>query len=364
MNDSIRNTENSVATADVRSDGRRSTTPERDRNFVYENETAVQEDVGSQQSHQDVRLRQFQEGSILSTQLGESGIPARRKLVGDWLCEADLAFVFARRGLGKTWFSIALACAIAAKNQLGPWSVHSNLPVLYIDGEMPSETICQRIAGLGASDNLTVLNHEVLFHKTGAVLNLTDPVSQAAMTRLCLKNGFKVLVLDNLSCLFSGVKENDADAWEAVLPWLLELRRNRIAVVIVAHSGRDGKSMRGTSRREDAAFSVIRLEDPQETGELRNGACFLMRFTKDRNSPTEQTVREWFFQMQPNGKVGISHKQADGLEMLLQWVRDGLTSCSEIAEEMGLSKGTVSKMAAKLNDQRRLKINKREYALP
>jgi hypothetical protein len=160
------------------------------------------------------------------------------------------------------------------------------------------------------------------------------------------------------------VKENDADSWEAVLPWLLELRRHRIAVLIVAHSGRDGKNMRGTSRREDAAFSVIRLDDPQETGELRNGARFLMRFTKDRNSSAEQAVREWVFQTQPNGDVEISAKQADGIDMVLQWVRDGLTSCSEIAEDMGLSKGAVSKMATKLAELGRLKTKGRQYALP
>ena len=310
------------------------------------------------------RLQLLEAGSIPSTRLSEVALPPRARVVGDWFCEANLAFVFARRGLGKTWFSLALACAVASKPRIGPWPVHVNLPVLYIDGEMPCETLRQRITGLGASDALEVLNHEMLFHETGAVLNLTDPAWQAAVTRYCLNSGFKLLVLDNLSCLFSGVKENDADAWEAVLPWLLELRRHRIAVLIVAHSGRDGKNMRGTSRREDAAFSVIRLDDPQETGEPRNGAHFLMRFTKDRNSSTEQAVREWVFQTQASGEVEISSKQADGLDMVFRWVEDGLTSCSEIAEEMGLSKGTVSRMAKKLVKAGRLKSNGRQYALP
>jgi hypothetical protein len=111
-------------------------------------------------------------------------------------------------------------------------------------------------------------------------------------------------------------------------------RTNKDAVMIVAHSGRDGKNMRGTSRREDASFSVIRLDDLQETGEPRNGARFLMCFTKDRNSSAEQAVREWVFQTQPNGDVEISSKQTDGIEMVLQWVWNGLNSCSEIAEEM------------------------------
>ena len=70
------------------------------------------------------------------------------------------------------------------------------------------------------------------------------------------------------------------------------------------------------------------------------------------------------FQTQSNGDVEISSKQADGIDMVLQWVRDGLTSCSEIAEEMGLSKGNVSRMAKKLAELGRLKTNGRQYALP
>jgi len=204
----------------------------------------------------------------------------------------------------------------------------------------------------------------VLFHKTGAVLNLTDTVSQDAVTKMCLEKGIRVLVLDNLSCLFSGIQENNADDWEAVLPWLLDLRRHRIAVLIVAHSGRDGKNMRGTSRREDAAFSVIRLDYSQEKGEPQTGARFLLSFTKDRNSSTEQAVMEWGFQTKRDGHVDISTKQVDGLDVVLQWVRDGLTSCSEIAEEIGLSKGAVSRNAKKLIEQGRLKMNGRQYALP
>jgi hypothetical protein len=186
MSDFTQNFDNSAAIAESKPDGRRATTSSQDRNFVYENKPAEKENVASPQSQQEARLKEFREGSILSTQLGKTGIPERKKLVGDWFCEADLSFVFARRGLGKTWFSLGLACAIASKTVFGQWKVHENLPVLYVDGEMPCEIIHERISGLGLSDSLSVLNHEALFHKTGAVLNLTDPVSQEAIKRLCL----------------------------------------------------------------------------------------------------------------------------------------------------------------------------------
>jgi hypothetical protein len=331
---------------------------------VEESLKATKRQLGPMKTRETQIQEQFECSSIRSTQLSEVALPPRRPVVGDWLYEADLLFIFARRGLGKTWLSLALACAIASKNKFGPYPVHTNLPVLYVDGEMPFEIIQRRITALGASDELAVINHEVMFHQTGAALNLTDPLVQSKLTQHCLKNSFKLLVLDNLSCLFSGVKENDADSWEAVLPWLLDLRRKHIAVLIVAHSGRDGKSMRGTSRREDAAFSVIRLDEVPDDGEQRCGARFVMRFTKNRNSATDLGATDWTFQTQTDGSVEISNKQAEGSAVMLQWVRDGLTSCSEIAEEMGLSKGTVSKMGTKLIELGRLKMNGRQYTLP
>ena len=303
-------------------------------------------------------------GAIPYPQLKGVGIPPRRPIIGDWFYESDLGFVFAPRGLGKTWFSLGMGVAVACKAEFGPWKVHDHAPVLYVDGEMPCRSLEQRIEGMEADDDLVILNHESLFHLTGKVLNLTDPKVQAAITRLCLQKGIKVMILDNLSCLFSGMKENDADAWESVLPWLLELRRNRIGVVIVAHSGRNG-NMRGTSRREDAAFFVIRLDEAADKGAiLKEGAKFIARFTKDRNSQTEQPAIEWTFQTGQDGKTTITTKEADGMAVLIEWVRDGLTSATEIAKEMGLSTGQVSKMANRAIEAGRLKKQGRGYALP
>ena len=313
---------------------------------------------------QDSLFEDLLKGAVPFPKLKEVGIPPRRPIVGDWFCESDLAFAYAPRGLGKTWFSLAFGVAITCKAEFGPWKVHDHAPVLYVDGEMPCQSLEERIAGLGGDDDLIVLNHESLFHLTGRVLNLTDPKVQQAITRLCLEKGIKVLVLDNLSCLFSGMKENEADAWEAVLPWLLELRRNRIAVLIVAHSGRNG-NMRGTSRREDAAFSVIRLDDVADKGAiLKEGARFIARFTKDRNSQTEQPAIEWTFQTGVDGKTTITTKEADGMAVLVEWVRDGLTTPTEIGKEMGLSTGQASKMAKRAMDAGLLKKDGRGYALP
>ena len=74
--------------------------------------------------------------------------------------------------------------------------------VLYVDGEMPCEALCERIKGLDGEENLAVLNHEALFHLSGKVLNLANPVTQEALLAKMLEDGVKVLFLE-ISVAFS-----------------------------------------------------------------------------------------------------------------------------------------------------------------
>lgn len=204
---------------------------------------------------------------------------------------------------------------------------------------MPAELMQERTNGLeAASENLIVLNHEILFDRTGLVLNLASTLTQQAITQYCLEVQAKCLVLDNLSTLVSGVKENDSDAWEKMLGWLLDLRRRRIAVIVVHHAGRNGE-MRGTSRREDAAFWVIKLEDKLGSHAGQGGgrrAHFVSLFTKpSRNG--DGGAYEWeFIENKPTGEIHMSFKKALAEEIVLEWVRSGLDSCEQIAKEMNV----------------------------
>ena len=174
----------------------------------------------------------------------------------------------------------------------------------------------------------------------------------------------KFLILDNLSCLFTGIKENDADAWELVLPWLLDLRRNRIAVVFIAHAGRNG-FMRGTSRREDAAFWIIQLAEAKDAGEIQDGAKFVARFVKNRNATeADCPPLEWHFDW-PKGetRARVNWKKLSTGQIFRQLIEDGVTGATEIAEEMDISKGQVSKLAKRAMTEGWLKKHGRDYAL-
>jgi len=117
--------------------------------------------------------------------------------------------------------------------------------------------------------------------------------------------------------------------------------------------------MRGTSKREDAAFWQIVLDPAEKQGE---GARFLSRFTKNRNAAQDPVPLKWHFR--PDGERVIpTFSEADTLQIFRGWVEDGLASCADIAEEMGVSKGTVSKLAKRGKDAGWLEIQDRKYVI-
>jgi len=290
-------------------------------------------------------------------------LPTRSPVLGDWFKEGDLGFIYAPRGLGKTWLSLAIAVAISKGSSLGPWEAQGVWPVAYVDGEMAADSMLERMRGMEAGLNLSVLNHEALFHLSGKVLNIAEPETQQALMDYCLESGRRVLVLDNLSCLASGMEENKADHWEAVLGWLLTMRRHRISVILVHHAGRNGQ-MRGTSKREDSANWVLRLDaaNNDKAGNDRQ-TRFISRFTKERNSGKLEAALEWTFQTGADGLTHISHKEADKLSILRQWIEFGLNTPTDIATEMGVSKGTVSKWAKAAQNEGWLASDGRKYTL-
>jgi hypothetical protein len=301
--------------------------------------------------------------SILSADSLETlEIPSRENLVGTWWRSGAQGFLFGPRGLGKTWLAFHLARCLAEGRDCGPWKISKARRVLYVDGEMPLDGLRERDRSLRAQQGapLFVLSHERHFQKTGKGMNFTEPVAQKALTDLCEENSVEVLFLDNLSCLFTGMQENVADDWEAVLPWLLDLRRRGIGVGIVHHSGRAGTHMRGTSKREDASAWVLSLTAPS-MGDERQGARFISRFTKNREGE-EVEAGPWLWNFTTEAKkTVVDHRRMDHLDMFVQLVRDGLSSCTDIAEEMGVTKGTVSKWAKRASEQKRITIGQGGY---
>lgn len=285
-------------------------------------------------------------------------IPEREKLMGEWLRDGDIGFIFAPRGVGKSWIALLLGMALARGLKLGEWAAGAMRDVLYIDGEMMLADTQSRQRLIGdAPEGFRWLHHEHLSHVLGKTLNLADPVCQQAVGKL-LKDG-SVLIMDNLSALCRGMEENGNDDWEKMLDWLLALRRRKITVIIIHHAGRNGL-MRGASRREDHADWVISLQDDtRENAEYSK--CIVSTFTKARGCAPKATLPlRWTLDV-TDEKLVYTCAPFAGTDALLAVIREGIDTATLCAEALGRPTQSVSRWAKKLEAQGFITITGRKY---
>lgn len=308
-------------------------------------------------------LATIDSATVTSSELALLALERRKPLLGDWLCEGDYGIIFAPRGVGKTWLGLLIAEAVATGGQLGEYKAPGSAKVLYIDGEMPADLVRDRDKGLGSGE-VEFLNHEILFDRTGKVLNITEPAVQAAILQRCIRDSIRLVILDNLSTLASGVKENDSFEWERLHNWLLQFRRHKIAVILIHHAGRSGE-LRGTSKREDAAFWIISLDDAKRHADDKRGARFISRFTKpSRNTQDEIPCLEWHVVTDSvTGEVTVGYKPAQTMDVFLGLIEDGVRECNQIAQEMKTSPATISRLAKRAMDAGKIIKKSREYFL-
>jgi hypothetical protein len=303
---------------------------------------------------------------VTAADLETAELPRRLKLLDRWLCAADLGFIFAPRGVGKTWLAMALPAALSQGKTLGAWSAGEQpISVLYVDGEMPLELTQYRSRAFGLGEGaVSYLHHETIFDKLGSSLNIGLIEHRDAITALVVEKGFQCLILDNLSALASGVDENKGTDYEPVGHWLLELRRRKITVIVIHHAGRNG-FMRGHSKREDSCSWIVELRDAKSEGEP--GAKFVSHFAKpSRNTGEAMPDLLWHFTTDASGQASITCElaQTTEYEQFIQHVLDGVEHQKDIAEMMGKHKGTICKWAGKALKEGRITGSKSKLLPP
>ena len=199
--------------------------------------------------------------------------------------EKGLALLYGIRGTGKTHVAHGIAYAVATGSRFLKWRAERPRRVLLIDGEMPAQALRERLEQVAAAVAAeTGAATPAPFDITAGDLidrgigDLASPSVQAELEPWL--DGVELLILDNLSSLTTGLRENDADAWSPIQQWLLRLRRRGISVLIVHHAGKGGEQ-RGTSRREDVLDTSISLRRPADYAPTE-GARFEVHIEKGR----------------------------------------------------------------------------------
>jgi len=250
--------------------------------------------------------------------------------------------IHAPRGLGKTQVAIGTAWAMASGGNFLRWRCDKAWRVLFLDGEMPGADLQSRFKCVTTASQFELADPTYLKIAAADLMpeglpDLSDPESQQFYDDVVADAD--VIIVDNLSTLCRGLKENDADSWVPVQSWALAQRRAGRSVVFIHHGGKSGQQ-RGTSRKEDVLDTVISLRRPPDYS-AEQGCRFELYFEKARGfhgpdaEPFEARLigNQWAI-----GEI----KSGDDLDTIKNLRQQGL-SIREIAERSGLGKTTIAR---------------------
>jgi hypothetical protein len=289
--------------------------------------------------------------SLRTLQLGEFlrlEIPVPAQLLSPLISKQSLSMVYAWRGVGKTWFGLGLAYAIASGGQFMRWQAPKPSRVLYLDGEMPANALQKRLA--------TIVNggehepEEGFFNLVtpdlcgNLVPDLATKEGQAVVDSLIASCNADFVVVDNLSCwVRSGGNENDADSWRPMSEWLLRNRSRGLAILLIHHSGKSGQQ-RGTSKKEDILDLSLELRRPPDY-EPEQGAAFVVEFKKSRHlSGQDAEPFEARLGVDQHGRPTwtITAVKESTYDRVVELANLQLSQ-KDIAEELGIHKSNVSR---------------------
>lgn len=271
-------------------------------------------------------------------------LPPREFLLAPWLPKAGVCLVYAERGVGKTFFALEIAVAIATGRNFLSFSAPRPAKVLYIDGEMPANSMQERL-------NMIIERYN--FNKNIKYLKIITPdLQEDFMPDLSTLDGQQsikpytdeadFIIVDNISTLGGDSKENESQSWIPLQKWALSLRKQGKTILFIHHAGKNG-TQRGTSKREDILDTSIALKRPSDY-EPSSGACFEIHFKKSRGLIGD-AVNPICCTLSDTGWEYRSLENSNYLKAVELY--NGGYKQIEICEKLQLSKGQISKLIRK-----------------
>jgi hypothetical protein len=291
-----------------------------------------------------------EEVRFMSTKsLLQKTVTPREFLLDPILTTRAMAEIFSWRGVGKTYFALSLAGAIASGGSFLGWTAPRARKVLFVDGELDEYTLQQRVRQLGiGNDNLTVLCCDA---QVNPFPHLASPIAQ----RIIEDNlhGAELLILDNLSALAPATNEREAEEWIVIQGWMKELKRKYgTTTIFLHHAGHSGAS-RGTTRREDLLDVVIELRKPKEYKASENlRAELIFGKTRGKLSQHAEPLQIWL-ESDQNGLLSWQWSKLEDLkEMQVMELREQGATQRAIEQATGIPKTTVLRILKKHEGKR------------
>lgn len=272
-------------------------------------------------------------------------LPERKVMLAPWLQEGSISMIFADRGIGKTFF--ALSCALALANGERFLCFHAPEPVsvLYLDGEMQATAIQSRLQKLSGGRATRAPFHLYTpdCQDNDYIPDIGTAQGRGEVDEMIESTDVRVIFLDNISAFDRTGNENEAESWSPIQSWAIQHRKKGRAVVFIHHTNKDGKQ-RGTHKKEDVMDAVICLKRPDGYIQGDGPTKMLVQYTKARHLSGEQA--QGIEATLTDNKSGLIHwDYVQGHETFLRAVdllHDGM-SIRDIATELGTNKSKVQR---------------------
>lgn len=216
-------------------------------------------------------------------------LPKQEMILSPFLPTQGLCLIYAKRGVGKTHVALGIAYATASGGTFLKWEAPKPRKVLYLDGEMPAIAMQERLRRISVTENIKPPTPDYLRFITpdlqdGPMPDLSTKDGRNAIEELIIDRD--LIIIDNISTLFRSGTENEAESWQPVQDWALEMRRQGKSILFIHHAAKGGQQ-RGTSKKEDILDTVISLKQPPNY-QTDEGACFEVNFEKIRHFAGEE----------------------------------------------------------------------------
>jgi hypothetical protein len=283
----------------------------------------------------------------------------RDYLLGEVLCTTSRWLIFGETGIGKTLVTMDLGAAIAAGQSFLNWEGRRPSRVMYLDGDLPSETFKERMELIaeryGPEISFWGYNRDVLRDDDMPPLNTPDGVTWLLREIEALSPD--LIIFDAIMCLLAG-SMSEEESWAPVKLLMRQLSARRIAQIWLHHAGHDASKGFGTKTHEwelDTVVALLKADPEKDDGAIRlefRKARLRAPATASQFAP--QIIRrgegDWITETAPKPKTG---KQASEVEILRRECLNAYDRLSAgVATSPGFNGAPVRKVSVeKLRDE-------------
>jgi putative DNA primase/helicase len=268
-------------------------------------------------------------------------VQPRDDVLAPLLASNSAALVYGPSGIGKSFFALGVAWAVASGGSFLGWQAPQPRRVLYVDGELGAAELRQRLGLFGPPpERLAILAHGL---GDGPLLDLSE---ESGIVRLMAAwDDPGLVVLDALSTL-AGLGTGDPERWNLLQRFLLHQRRHHRAVLMVHHANKQGE-LHGTSQRGNAVDLMLALRRPPESPASGN-ARFEIHFEKTRQyrgAPRAPVLAELETDEAGRGRWRWGPPAPSRIERAAALLNRGVGT-RQAAHELGISRTWLFKLRA------------------